>query len=303
MSDNVQKAIKVIDDLLKAGIGDTERLESIKEKLEKKITITAEDVEYIQEQREQLGKIKPKSEPEPEEPIEDTPKKTLSDKPPKVKDSKKSMSKKKIIVVGVLCFFALVILSVSSYAYFTVAPILENVQTEEEFNSIPGEIDKQFGAITTPCLNLYNKIQVMENTNENVDEKTRLLRDYVDLRCNDTADQWNPEVIAENERKEAERLAQKLDEETCIDLASKRDELRRAYDEQTDKIKILQEKYYADQTQTELKEEFERLADEPHFVSGAIELGGVTTQLHVSCVDFYEDQCYKELYFSCNELP
>ena len=83
MNDNVKRTIKVIDDLLKAGIGDSEKLESIKEKLEKKIRITAEDVEYIQEQREKLVTSKPE---EPEI--------TPSEKQPKVEDLKKPKSKK-----------------------------------------------------------------------------------------------------------------------------------------------------------------------------------------------------------------
>jgi len=86
-SNNVKKAIKVIDDLLKAEIGNPERLKSIKEKLENKITITAEDVEYLQEKREELGKIK--GENVSYEKIDDT-----SEIQKKVNDLEEKISKK-----------------------------------------------------------------------------------------------------------------------------------------------------------------------------------------------------------------
>lgn len=91
----------------------------------------------------------------------------------------------------------------------------------QEREIILAEIDEQLGTITaSPCLNLYNKIQGLENTYENVDEKSSLLRDYINLRCNDTADQWSPERKAQIEKKELlETLRAELAKTPeCIDL-------------------------------------------------------------------------------------
>ena len=53
-SGNVKKALTVIDNLLKAEIGNPEQLESIKEKLENKTLITEDEVAYLQEKMKQL---------------------------------------------------------------------------------------------------------------------------------------------------------------------------------------------------------------------------------------------------------
>jgi len=137
-SNNVKRTIKVIDDLLKAGIGDTERLKSIKEKLENNIRVTAEDVEYIQEQREELGKTPTKDEPE------ELTKKTPPEKQPRLENSVTRLtSRKKPIIVGVLGGIAILFLIFSADAYFTMEPIsklqssldrLENVRTEAELD-------------------------------------------------------------------------------------------------------------------------------------------------------------------------
>jgi len=217
MNDNIKEALKVIDDLLKAGIGDSERLKSIKKKLENKIPVTAEDVEYLQEEREGLAKIKPKAEPrpKPEKPIEDTTEIIPSEKPPEVKDSKKSMSKKKIIVLGVVGFFSIMILSVSAYAYFTIAPLenierLENAQTMEEFESVLEEIDTNledpetgnpiFGAITSNyCLEQRNRIDAhksgdtWQGTIAEWEEEFWALNNAYDFtQCQSTVEQWDP---------------------------------------------------------------------------------------------------------------
>jgi len=124
-SNNVKKAIKVIDDLLKAGMGDSEELESIKEKLEKKIRVTADEIDYLQEQMKELDKSKPEK-TKPEEPIEDT---TPSEKPPKVKDSiTRLTSRKRPIVVGVLGGMAILFLIFATGEYFTMDA--ENVDVE-----------------------------------------------------------------------------------------------------------------------------------------------------------------------------
>jgi len=132
-SNNVKKAIKVIDDLLKAEIGDPERLKSIKEKLEKKIRVTADEVDYLQEQMKKLDESEPE-ESKPEEPKEEPKheqptKKTPSEKPPKVKVST-SMPGKKPIIVGVLGGVAILFLIFAAGEYFTTAPISESVAVE-----------------------------------------------------------------------------------------------------------------------------------------------------------------------------
>jgi len=148
VSDNVKKAIKVIDDLLKAEIGNPERLESIKEKLENKIPITAEDVEYLQEQREKLGKIKPKEEPEeskPEEPKDED--KAL----PKPEKEPEDHTIRNLVVIVIVCVIVIggLYMMLDDIEYQMNLATLQNSMTEIADARSEEELDMAF-------YNMYN---------------------------------------------------------------------------------------------------------------------------------------------------